>query len=180
MPKKVVQIWHWNVATYNSQYVFSTLQVTEMGLFTGLGCSCFRQIYCSSLLEDLSNFPVEKSKEKKANLQGKRRLQWGLSMCQSCCFWRCFPGWIWWHWEDSGARVPMWGCGINWDAAGSKREKKNRIFLGALGLELLLGHSWARPAWFASCRGSQTNSCLFSWNRNTSHPLVTDGNPPIW
>lgn len=61
--------------SYNPERVFSTLPVTEMGLFTGLGCSCFRQIYCSSPLEDLSNFPVEKSKERKANLQGKSRLE---------------------------------------------------------------------------------------------------------
>lgn len=64
----------WRVS-YNPERVFSTLQVIEMGLFTGLDCSCFRQIYCSSLLEHPSNFPVEKSKERKANLQGNSRLQ---------------------------------------------------------------------------------------------------------
>lgn len=64
----------WRVS-YNPERVFSTLQVIEMGLFTGLDCSCFRQTYCSSLLEHPSNFPVEKSKERKANLQGNSRLQ---------------------------------------------------------------------------------------------------------
>lgn len=54
---------------YNPERVFSTFQVTQMGLFTGLDCSCFRQIYCSSLLEHPGNFPVEKSKGRKANLQ---------------------------------------------------------------------------------------------------------------
>lgn len=77
--QKTVQMWYWEVVgeyliTLNVSFLPFKLQ--KWDFFTGLGCSCFRQIYCSPLLEDLSGFPVEKSKERKANLQGKIRLQW--------------------------------------------------------------------------------------------------------
>jgi len=40
-----------------------------MQLFTGLDCSYFRQIYCTSLPVDMSSFPAEKSKKRETRLQ---------------------------------------------------------------------------------------------------------------
>lgn len=108
---------------YNSERVFSTFQVTQMGLFTGLDCSCFRQIYCSSLLEDPGNFPVEKSKGRKANLQ------WALSMCQNFCF-------LTKSWLDLVALEGFQSQGSHvglWDELGNCREQKPEIVFGWFG-----------------------------------------------
>lgn len=39
---------------------FLPCESIDTQLFTGLDCSCFGQIYCTSLLVDMSCFPVEK------------------------------------------------------------------------------------------------------------------------
>lgn len=174
--QKTVQMWCWEVVgeyliTLNVSFLPFKLQ--KWDFFTGLGCSCFRQIYCSPLLEDLSGFPVEKSKERKTNLQGKIRLQWvfhvpKLLLLKEFSWLDLVPEF---GFQSQGSHVGLGCC--------REQEKKNKtgIVWGALGLELLLGHSWARPA---SCRGSQSNFFVSPRNSSTSHPLVPGGNPPIW
>lgn len=73
---------HWNLAGVN---VIKSCKFTDVELFTGLDCSCFRHIYYISLLVDVSSFPAEKIREKEtrsaAQLHRKSRLQRGLLIC---------------------------------------------------------------------------------------------------
>lgn len=148
-----------------------------MQLFTGLDCSCFRQIYCTSLLVDVSSFPAEKSKKRKASLQpssiGKAEgcnEGWSYATVQWLMPFQVFA----WLWLVGLEGLQGKGCLFMalWAEQGcceelSQREKGgNRA--GSFGSGLLLGGSRAHSTWSAPRRGSQ--SIPFACSSNYTAP----------
>lgn len=80
------QYWTFAGMKVISLDAFLPCMFTDVQLFTGLDCSGFRQIYCTSLLLDVSSFPAEKSKTRRANW---RLSSVGKGLQQGLLTWHC-------------------------------------------------------------------------------------------